>query len=549
MDQVPETPDLPFPPPRHRLTLAMIVRDEEEMLPAFLESVAGLWDELVAVDTGSVDATPRLLEEAGAVVLQRPWDDDFAAARNHGLEHARGEWILYLDADERPSPEAAAGIRAVVADPSAGAATVVMQNRLPHGHHREAPLLRLFRNDPGIRFRHKIHEDVLESVQRFLARTGLRLAAVPGVVEHLGYVRAHAAAKDKKSRDLRLLERELEVDPDDLYVHFKRLEVACFWDDEDLARRLAPEARAALDRARSRLGPDALRRLHFLPDLAVLLARSEHPDDTDAALAALDGLEPDLAPSAVFHFERGRLRESAGDLDGAGDDFRRCLDLGDPRHPQLGSTRPLMGLARICLARNVPDLVVNARELTDRALAASPRDPEALLCATMLARALGGAAELETFFAEHAGAYGPSTELSFAVGERHLLAGDAARSLPHLRAAAGEPPRGRAALVLGRALLQSGDAAGAADLAASLVGDLPEAGIGLLVSNLARGLDTDLVLDLEQEDADRALREWALAALRSDDMDVAEGFLARAGAIAGPFPWLPDWVRGLLGEA
>ncbi len=68
-----------------RLSLCMILRDEEELLPRFLEHARGLWDELVAVDTGSTDRTPRLLAEAGAKVLHRPWTGDFSAARKASL--------------------------------------------------------------------------------------------------------------------------------------------------------------------------------------------------------------------------------------------------------------------------------------------------------------------------------------------------------------------------------------------------------------------------------------------------------------------------------
>ena len=74
-----------------RISLCMIVRDEAAMLPAFLEAARGAWDELVAVDTGSVDATPELLAGAGATVIAQPWGGDFAAARNFGLQ--RYPWL------------------------------------------------------------------------------------------------------------------------------------------------------------------------------------------------------------------------------------------------------------------------------------------------------------------------------------------------------------------------------------------------------------------------------------------------------------------------
>ena len=174
-----------------RLSLCMIVRDEAGMLPDFLRSVDGLWDELVVVDTGSVDSTVEILQQAGATVTHRLWDDDFSAARNAGLERATGEWVAFFDADERLSPELHAQIRELVSDASSdvGAATVVMQNRHPSGHVHSAPLLRIFRNDPQVRFVHRIHEDISASVAAHLSRTNRRLEALSGTVDHLGYVR------------------------------------------------------------------------------------------------------------------------------------------------------------------------------------------------------------------------------------------------------------------------------------------------------------------------------------------------------------------------
>ena len=54
------------------VTIAMIVKNEAEMAPGFLESVRGLWDELLVVDTGSTDGTVELFEAAGAKVLRHP---------------------------------------------------------------------------------------------------------------------------------------------------------------------------------------------------------------------------------------------------------------------------------------------------------------------------------------------------------------------------------------------------------------------------------------------------------------------------------------------
>ena len=84
----------------------MIVRNEAERLPGCLESVADLVDEIVIVDTGSTDATKAVAARFGAKVkiFDFAWCDDFAAARNESLRRAGGDWVLWLDADDRVSP-------------------------------------------------------------------------------------------------------------------------------------------------------------------------------------------------------------------------------------------------------------------------------------------------------------------------------------------------------------------------------------------------------------------------------------------------------------
>ncbi len=88
-----------------RVSLTMIVRDEEQNLPACLESVTGLFDELVLVDTGSTDRTVEIARSFGAKVFNFPWVGDFAAARNAALSHASGDYAFWLDADDRVEPE------------------------------------------------------------------------------------------------------------------------------------------------------------------------------------------------------------------------------------------------------------------------------------------------------------------------------------------------------------------------------------------------------------------------------------------------------------
>src|SRR5262249_4480308 len=88
------------PEERPRVSLCMIVRNEEANIADCLETVRNIVDEIVIVDTGSTDATKSIAERFGARLFDFPWIDSFAAARNESLRHARCEWIFWMDADD-----------------------------------------------------------------------------------------------------------------------------------------------------------------------------------------------------------------------------------------------------------------------------------------------------------------------------------------------------------------------------------------------------------------------------------------------------------------
>jgi hypothetical protein len=90
---------------RATISACVIAQDEEERLPACLDSLA-FCDEVVVVDGGSRDATVAIAERAGARVIHQTWLG-FAAQRNVALDEARGDWVLEVDADERVSSDLA----------------------------------------------------------------------------------------------------------------------------------------------------------------------------------------------------------------------------------------------------------------------------------------------------------------------------------------------------------------------------------------------------------------------------------------------------------
>ena len=83
-----------------KISLCMIVRDEEAVLERCLESIADIVDEIVIVDTGSVDNTKNIAEKFTDQVFDFTWIDDFSAARNFAFSKGQGDYLMWMDADD-----------------------------------------------------------------------------------------------------------------------------------------------------------------------------------------------------------------------------------------------------------------------------------------------------------------------------------------------------------------------------------------------------------------------------------------------------------------
>jgi tetratricopeptide (TPR) repeat protein len=172
-----------------------------------LTSVSDTVDEIVVVDTGSTDESKAIASTFGARLLDVPWTDDFAAARNAGLDAAQGRWILYIDADERLR-DAGAPLRAQLDTTDAIACTVLFHQRIGWTAYREH---RLFKNDPRIRFEGAIHETLRPS----FAAVGGRIDDSGAAIDHIGY---EGDRTRKWKRNLPILEREVRRWPDRIYL-------------------------------------------------------------------------------------------------------------------------------------------------------------------------------------------------------------------------------------------------------------------------------------------------------------------------------------------
>lgn len=206
-----------------RLSLCMIVRDNETTIRPCLESIGPYVDEMIVVDTGSKDRTPDICRELGAKVYEFPWCDDFSAARNESLKRASGEWLFWMDSDDTIKSECGARLRTLVdgrhEHDVLGYVMQVHCPGLPEKGHSDVTVvdhIKLFPNRPELRFEHRIHEQILPSIRRL----GGQVVFTDIYVVHSGSDHSQAGRNRKLERDFRLLRLDLHERPNHPFVLF-----------------------------------------------------------------------------------------------------------------------------------------------------------------------------------------------------------------------------------------------------------------------------------------------------------------------------------------
>ncbi len=190
----------------------MIVRDEGSHLGTCLESLRSVVDEVVVVDTGSVDDTVEIADAFGAKVVRHPWNDDFAEARNVSLDHVDTDWVLYIDADERLVDVDRVDLTGLLDDSNVVAYRLWLSPLSSASAYRE---YRLWRNDPRIRFDGVIHERVVPAIHRVADEDSKVVALAELRLVHVGY---EGDQTEKHRRNLPLLRRQIATDPSNLFA-------------------------------------------------------------------------------------------------------------------------------------------------------------------------------------------------------------------------------------------------------------------------------------------------------------------------------------------
>ncbi|NJN37500.1 MAG: tetratricopeptide repeat protein [Acaryochloridaceae cyanobacterium CSU_3_4] len=351
------------------LSLCMIVKNEAANLSRCLQSVVDIVDEQIIVDTGSTDETIAIAQSFAAQIYKYDWQDDFAAARNYGLQYVQSDWVLVLDADEILVPGIIPQLQRVMQEPNTLAVTLLRQEvgaqQSPY-----SLLCRLFRRHPQMVFKRPYHEVIDESVLAIQAQDPhWQVGYLPEVaIEHLGYQRDAIATRNKHQRARRIMAAALAQDPTDAYLCSKlgalygemgEVEEGLVLLEQGL--RLKPTEAAIvyelhyhLGHTYGRLGQVQSALQHYqqavsqdLPDClkigaynnwANLLKQLGHLDQACQLYKHLIACQPDLA---MGYYNLGLTLREKGDLGGAISAYQQALE----KQPDYADAYQNLGVA------------------------------------------------------------------------------------------------------------------------------------------------------------------------------------------------------------
>ncbi|MCL2034262.1 MAG: glycosyltransferase family 2 protein [Oscillospiraceae bacterium] len=194
-----------------KISACWIVKNEEKNIARSIGSLKAVCDEMIVVDTGSMDGTVKAAEEAGARVEYFEWISDFSAAKNHALSLTSGDAIIFLDADEWFSPPLTASDKADIAqffmkNPKAHTAQLKIHNLNAQGNVKTVTAVdRIIRKADGIAYHKPVHEILL-----------LKNGSLPASVQtdkwpifHSGYT--EDILGEKMDRNIALLENAIQT--------------------------------------------------------------------------------------------------------------------------------------------------------------------------------------------------------------------------------------------------------------------------------------------------------------------------------------------------
>ncbi len=205
---------------KNEISLCMIVKNEENNLQRCLDSVKDIVDEIIIVDTGSTDKTISIAESFGAQVYNFLWKNNFSEARNESLKYATKDWILIMDADDEFCSEDKEVFKQLVNSDLDENLLCFFETLNYCGSYANSNNIsinlnpRLFKNNYCYKYEGEVHNQLINYENK------TKDVCIPIRIYHYGYLDSNIKGKNKRTRNISLLEEQLKKEPDNKYAYF-----------------------------------------------------------------------------------------------------------------------------------------------------------------------------------------------------------------------------------------------------------------------------------------------------------------------------------------
>ncbi|WP_163538224.1 glycosyltransferase [Gracilibacillus sp. YIM 98692] len=302
---------------KKQLSLCMVTKNDEKHLPACLENMDEVADEVIMIDLGSTDQTVDIAEKAGAKVYQRKWNEDNSEVKNACLDLAQGRWVLFLQANETIAEEQLKKLPLLLKNPNAeGYLLYIDQYSKKNKILSPVHSLRLFRNRKEYRYQYRIFERIPEEHLNNIKDAGIR------IIQHTDQSLLNNNKKNK------LLKDEMAKYPGDSYLHY-------MYGMELLNERRYEESVHFLESARKNVKNNYLFAPHLYKCLSWNLFSLKRYKEAFTILERGLKLFPAYTDFLVL---RGDLYKQDKQYENAIRDLEQCLEI--KRNPSVSIPKP-----------------------------------------------------------------------------------------------------------------------------------------------------------------------------------------------------------------
>jgi len=294
------------------LSVCILMKGDADALRRLATMVENLADELIVVcDDPVAGDFQAAAAQCGARLIPHRWQNDFAAARNVGLQAARGEWIFWMDSDETLIAPATATFRQLLQRPEMLAYYVTIEDQAGVAAMSPRQHPSLYRRRHEIRYHGRIHEHFEPPLEILAEQMRMKVSASPVRLTHTGYQLERRS--QKLQRNIALLELELADRPGQLY-YLIELGRSLLLSGQTRGHAILAESAQIIQPAlRQPQSPNPL--AAALLEYALNHAPAEfllsRETAADAALRWFPNSPPLMWLSARWHYSQGRIAEAA----------------------------------------------------------------------------------------------------------------------------------------------------------------------------------------------------------------------------------------------